>query len=71
MSRADLLKVFDPDGGFDTIPATRYVLDSCTLIKVDVHFESPKGVSFTHLPPDSELKITAISKLYLEPMAMD
>jgi hypothetical protein len=71
MSRAELLKVFDPDGGRDLIPPIRYVLDSCSLIKVDVQFEIPKGTPIAHLPPDNELKITSISKPYLEPMFMD
>ena len=71
MSRADLLKVFDPDGGFDRVPSERYVLDSCTLTKVDVQFDVPRGTAFTHLPADTELKITAISKPYLEPMYGD
>jgi len=71
MTRADLLKVFEPDGGLQRIPPERYVLRSCYLIKVHVEFEFPKGTSRTNLPPDTELKISAISKAYLEPMTMD
>ena len=86
MTRADLLKVFEPDGGLSRVLPERYVLRSCTLIKVNVQFEFPKGTpvttlplefefpkgtSKTNLPNDSELKISAISKPYLEPMFMD
>jgi hypothetical protein len=69
MSRADLLKVFEPDGGL--LQIKRYVLRSCDIIKVDVQFEFPKGTSPAKLPPDTELKISAISKPYLEPMFRD
>jgi hypothetical protein len=71
MSRADLLKVFEPDGGLSGALPERYVLRSCSLIKVDVRFDTSKGTTFTPLPPDTGLKITAISKPYLEPMYMD
>jgi hypothetical protein len=66
MSRADLLKVFDVDGGLQRIPPERYILRSCDMIKVKVQFELPKGTSRDKLPPDIELKISAISKPYLE-----
>jgi len=71
MSRVDLLRVFMPDGGFQRIPASRYVLYSCDLIKVDVEFRFPEGTSPRNLPPDAELTILKISKPYLEPMIMD
>jgi hypothetical protein len=86
MSRADLLKVFEPDGGFQPIPPETYVLRSCSLIKVKVNFEFPKGMSDKdlsqgttgtamasgeNLPIDSEIKISAISRPYLELMHMD
>jgi len=64
MTRADLLKVFEVDGGL--LQLKRYVLRSCDMIKVDVEFEFPRGTSPAHLPPDAELKISAISKPYLE-----
>jgi hypothetical protein len=64
MTRADLLKVFDMDGGLQSVPATRYVLRGTTLIKVDVEFEKP-------ISSNDELKIKSISKPYLEPFFMD
>src|ERR1700690_302866 len=39
MTRADLLKVFEPDGGLNRVPPVRYVLRTCSLIKVDVQFD--------------------------------
>jgi hypothetical protein len=70
MSREDLLKVFMEDGGLNTIPATRYVLRSCHLIKVDVDFETEYGRAYKERP-DRELKIKQISKPYLEKMFID
>jgi len=64
MTRADLLKVFEMDGGLQSVPATRYVLRGTTLIKVDVEFEKP-------INSNDELKIKSISKPYLEPFFMD
>lgn len=40
--RAAFLKVFDEQGGLQPIPADRYVLKSCTYIKVKVHFQKDK-----------------------------
>ena len=70
MSREDLLKIFMEDGGLNTIPATRYVLRSCHMIKVEVVFETGYGQGFRERP-DRELKIKQISKPYLENMFMD
>jgi hypothetical protein len=71
MSRADLLKVFNIDGGLQRIPPRRYSLPRCDMIKVDVEFELPQGASRNKLPPDNELKISAISKPYLAPSTPD
>ncbi len=71
MTRADLLKVFEPDGGLNRIPPVRHVLRSCPLIKVDVQFDISREMYLAHRPADTELKITAISKPYLEPMHME
>ena len=70
MSREDLLKVFMEDGGLNTIPATRYVLRSCHMIKVDVAFDTEYGQAYKE-KPDRELKIKQISKPYLENMFID
>ena len=70
MSRADLLKLFDEDGGLQSIPAGRYVLKSCQLIQIEVKFNSQYGVDYQPMP-DRDLKITNVSKPYLERMAID
>ena len=70
MSRENLLKVFMEDGGINTIPATRYVLRSCHMIKVDVDFDTEYGQAYKERA-DRELKIKQISKPYLETMFMD
>ncbi len=70
MSRADLLKVFMQDGGLNIVPASRYVLRSCYMIKIDVEFDSKYGREYKERP-DSELKIRRVSKPYLEYMFTD
>src|ERR1051325_4404234 len=70
MSREDLLKVFMEDGGINTVPAIRYVLRSCHMIKVDIDFDTEYGKAYKE-KTDRELKIKQISKPYLETMFMD
>ncbi len=70
MTGSDLLKVFTPDGGIQHFQPQRFVLRSCTLIKVDVMFDLPEGASNRSFRVE-ELKIKSISKAYLEPMYMD
>jgi hypothetical protein len=70
MSRADLLRVFEEDGGFQRIPAARYTLKSCNMIKIDVDFDTKYGQRYKE-KPDAELKITKVSKPDLEPRSMD
>jgi hypothetical protein len=65
MSRADLLRVFDEDGGLQRIPATRYLLKSCRMIKIEVEFETEYDQGDKE-KPDEELKITKVSQPYLE-----
>jgi len=66
MSKADLLNVFTPDGGFQRIPPERYVLRTCQYIKVDVRFQLPGKKPLAKIPPDTELKILIISRPYLD-----
>ena len=64
MSRADVLRVFREDGGVSPIPATRYVLKSCNMIKIEFEFDT----EYRHVykeKPDAELKITKVSQPYL------
>ena len=70
MSRADLLKLFDEEAGVQSIPAARYVLKSCRLIKVEVKFDTKYGVNYKPMP-DKNLKIAEVSKPYLERMVID
>ena len=70
MTRADLLRVFEEDGGLQTIPAGRYVLKSCRLIQIEVKFDGKYGVDYKPMP-DEKLKIVEVSKPYLERMAVD
>jgi len=70
MSRAELMKVFEEDGGLQRIPAGRYVLRSCRMIKVEAEFEVEYGQAYK-VKPDEELKIRVISKPYLEYMHTD
>ncbi len=71
MTKADLLKVFFPDGGLQHFQPQAFVLRSCNMIKVEVTFDLPEGASPGNLPPASELKIKSISKPYLEYMHAD
>jgi hypothetical protein len=70
MSRAELMKVFEEDGGLQRIPASRYVLRTCRMIKVDVEFDVEYGQAYKERP-DEGLKIKGISKPYLEYMHTD
>jgi len=70
MTRADLLKLFEEDGGLQSIPAGRYVLKSCHLIQIEVKFDTKYGVNYRPTP-DENLKIVEVSRPYLERMAMD
>ena len=67
MSRAQLLKVFDVEGGLQSIPATRYVLKSCPMIKIDVTFKpGVAGRSISVTEP-----IATVSKVYLDHVIAD
>ena len=76
MTRRDLRRLFRPDGGLQTIPSSRYVLKSCAMIKIEVKFALPEGASREDFRDENEaaddaLKITEVSKPYLEPGATD
>ena len=76
MTRADLRRLFRPDGGLQSVPSGRYVLKSCGLIKVEVKFALPEGASREDFRDENEaaddaLKITEVSKPYLEYGATD
>jgi hypothetical protein len=70
MSRAELLRVFKEDGGFQSIPATRYILRSCDMIQIEVKFDTEYGQAYKD-KPDEDLKITKVSRPYLKYPSMD
>lgn len=66
MTRADLLKVFEGEGGLSVPERRRYVYRKCPYIKVDVEFElagGRGGIRSVEGPAD---KIVKISKPFLE-----
>jgi hypothetical protein len=65
MTRADLLKVFQEEGGLSTRTQRRYVYRGSLYIKVDVTFEAV-GVPGDKLAEAPKDKITKISKPFLE-----
>jgi len=73
MTRADLLKVFQEDGGLTTAASSRYVHRRSHIIKVDVQFfpadpNRRKDIRDSERPTDIIIKI---SKPYLERMFAD
>src|SRR5262249_5929727 len=65
MTRDDLLKVFEEEGGISTRTWRRYVYRDCPYIKVDVEFE-PVGETGNKMTESPRDKITKISKPSLE-----
>jgi hypothetical protein len=65
MTRADLLKVFNEEGGISTRTQRRYVYRECPYIKVDVEFE-PVGELDNKSVQSPQDKIAKISKPFLE-----
>src|ERR1700759_3275828 len=62
MSREELLKVFEGEGGLSTRNHRTYVYRECPYIKVDVDFETVDDSPFEQ---DKRDKIVKISKPYL------
>lgn len=62
MTRADLIKLFEVDGGIQPrfLPS-RYVLKSYNLIKVDVDFEVPENAKGRIIPEDLRYEVEAAS----------
>ena len=63
MTRADMERLFVPDGGLQVYGATRYVYRECPFFKVDVEFERAPNSPRSGGPRD---RIVKISKPYLE-----
>ena len=70
MTRQDLLKVFQEEGGLSTRTQRRYVYRGSRYIKVDVTFEAV-GVPEDKSAESPKDKITKISKPFLEWPIMD
>ena len=65
MTRSDLLRVFQEEGGISTRTSRRYVFRECKYIKVDVEFE-PVGEPENKASQSPGDKIIKISKPFLE-----
>ena len=70
MTRADLLKVFEEEGGLSTRTQQTYVYRECPYFKVDVRFE-PVGDLHGKEFVSSGDKIVSISRPYLAWSVMD
>jgi hypothetical protein len=69
MTRADLMKVFEEEGGLSTRTYRKYVYHDCPLIKVIVEFQPVgKPGKLRESPKD---KIIKISKPFLERVIVD
>ena len=68
MTRAELLRVFETEGGISTRLQRTYVYRQCPYIKVTVEFQTEKGIGFVEMPGD---KIVKISRPFLEYSVMD
>ena len=65
MTHADLMKYYEPAGGFEAGDLKTYVLRSCDLVRVDVQFETKPGVEFQAWTPNPEIRIADMSRPYL------
>ena len=65
MTRADLLKVFEEEGGISTRTQRTYVYKECRYFKVDVKFEAVGSVG-ERLAESPEDRIVEISKPYID-----
>jgi len=63
MRRSELLKKFQQDDGLNTIPATRFVHENCSLVKMDANFEPETK--------NSDPIIHSVSLLYADPPVVD
>lgn len=68
MTREDLLKVFDTEGGISTRKRRVYVYRECRYIKVDVEFEPVDDGRFDE---DKRDRIVKISRPYLDWSVLD
>lgn len=67
MTRQDLLKMCDVEGGLQPMLANRYVLKSCPLIKVEVDFDAKA----TDKKKDNEITVVKVSRLYTDFAVVD
>ncbi len=70
MTRKNLLKTFEEEGGISTRTQRQYVYRKCPYIKVDIKFE-PVGNVKDNLTESPDDKIIEISKPYLQYAIMD
>lgn len=62
MTRAELLKICDVEAGLQPMLATRYVLKTCPLIKVDVDFDAKASDK----KKDTQITVTKVSRVYTD-----
>jgi hypothetical protein len=70
MTRADLLKVFEEEGGLSTREWRTYVYRGCIYFKVDVKFQ-PVGEGAGALGESERDKIVEISRPYIDYSVVD
>lgn len=68
MSRTKLFETFEEDGGFQSIPATRYVHKHCAMVKLDVTFDTAGKSARAKRPigSDDDLIILTVSQPYTD-----
>ncbi len=67
MTRAELLKICDVEGGLQPMLANRYVLKSCPLIKLEVDFDAKAADK----KKDSEITVATVSRVYTDFVVVD
>lgn len=75
LTRADVEKEFEMDGGLQSVTPSRYVLKKCPDIKVDIEFKAADGGQPQISPSSPEFSptdlVVKVGKPYLEYPDMD
>jgi hypothetical protein len=69
MTRADVEKEFEMDGGIAFPPTNTYTFKGCSGLKIDVEFKRPDGQSIGKF--EGSDVIVSVSKVYVEPAYKD
>lgn len=65
MTRADVQRLFGPDGGLSSQERQTFVFHDCPYIKIDVQFAPIREADGRSARPSSQDTITSISRPYL------